>query len=613
MKLSFKFFVFFLALLTATLGVTSFFAGRAVNKGITEQMAARLSGSIAELGQPLKSAFAAGKEDAMLSVLQKLQRQSGALYISAIKPDGTILAHTNVLKTGEIAGPETLRVLKSGKTMLTRSSYNSEPALEIIAPFNWAGDISGEELLLRNGLSAAPVGTIKAALPLAPAITAEREIIADLFMAVFAVYLAGLAIVVLFLRVTLKQVRLLNEAMTGAYSTEAIKAVRVVSKDELGALAEAFNSMREKLFATSVSKDYLDSILEQMPDSLVISDLEGRIVKINKTAARISGHTLPALMGKNIRDILEEPAKAGKSVLEKLEETGAVTESDLWLLSAGGGKIPVLFSASYIRNKDGASREILSVFKDISQHKDAEYRLRDYVKEIEAVNSELDAFAHSVSHDLKEPLRSMEMMSNIILTDFGGTLNEDLRDLLGRIMHAAARGRSLIDDLLSYARISRIRSPHRPADTNELAFQAVKMLEHLAGDKKARINFVSKLPLLYCDPVKLRQVFYNLVANALKYSDKPEPVIEIGAQREGEYWSFFVRDNGIGIEPQYFGEIFKIFKRLHGRNEYGGGSGIGLAIVEKIIQEHRGVIKVESEKGKGSAFFFLLPAIKEGT
>lgn len=615
MKLSFKIFLFFLALLTATMGAAWFFAGRAVNKAITEQMAGRLAGGVSELGQQLNRAFAAGKEDEMLPVLQKLQRQTGALYVAAIKPDGYILAHTNVAMGGKrVAAPDTLHALHGAGPILGRSVYRSEPALEVTSPFSWSGDISGEEMLMQYGAARQPVGVIKAALPLAPAIKAEHEIRAGLLAAILAVYLGGLAIAVLFLRVALKQVTLLKNAMTGVSGAEARKPVSVVSRDELGALAEAFNAMREKLLATSVSKDYLDSILEQMPDLLVIADPAGKVLKLNRAAAQVAGPVPAGPAVKHLSDLLEEPEKASKSVLRKLEEAGTVAESDLWLVAADGRRIPVLFSASYIPNKDGSSREILAVLKDITQHKEAEYRLRDYVKDIEAANSELDTFAHSVSHDLKEPIRSMEMMSNIALADHGAKMDPPLKDLLERIMRSASRGLQLIDDLLAYSRIVRGRSPYETADTGELAAQAVKTLEHLAEEKKARITFISKLPALYCDPVKLRQVFYNLVSNALKYSDKPEPLIAIGAQREGAYWSFFVRDNGIGIDPRYFGDIFKIFKRLHGRNKFGGGSGIGLAIVEKIIKEHNGQLRVESEPGRGSTFFFLLPAShKEGS
>lgn len=603
MKLSCKLFLFFLAVLTATLGAAWFFAGRAVDKAITEQIAGRLAGDISGLGPQLHRAFAAGKEDTMLPVLQKLQRQSGALYVAAIKPDGFILAHTNVAMGGKrAAAPGTLKALRSAGPLLARSVYRSDPALEVTSPFSWSGDVSGEALLMQNGAAPRPVGVIKAALPLAPAIRAEREIRTGLLAAILAVYLGGLAIAVLFLRVALEQVRLLKSAMTGVSGAEAGKPVRVVSGDELGALAEAFNAMREKLLATSVSKDYLNSILERMPDPLVIADPSGKILKLNRAAAEIAG---PAV--KRLGDLLEEPANAAKSVLGKLEGAGTVTESDLWLLAADGRRIPVLFSASCISNKDDSPPEILAVLKDITQHKVAEYRLRTYVREIETANRELDSYAHSISHDLKEPMRSIEMMSNIALEDYGARMEPPLKDLLERIIRSASRGMRLIDDLLTYSRIARERSPYETADTGVLAAQAAKTLEYLAEEKKARITFVSKLPELQCDPAKLRQVFYNLISNALKYNDNPEPVIAIGAQKEGACWSFFVRDNGIGMDPKYFGDIFKIFKRLHGRGKYGGGSGIGLAIVEKIILEHKGHLRVESEPGKGSTFFFLLP------
>ena len=139
-----------------------------------------------------------------------------------------------------------------------------------------------------------------------------------------------------------------------------------------------------------------------------------------------------------------------------------------------------------------------------------------------------------------------------------------------------------------------------------LVDEALKDLAHVVEEKKARIAIKGNMPVLICDPVKLRQAFFNLIDNALKYNDNPAPEIEIGAEQNASEVKFFVRDNGIGIEPRNFEQIFKIFKRLHLRDEYGGGTGAGLAIVKKIIEEHHGRIWVESEKGKGAVFYFTV-------
>ena len=144
---------------------------------------------------------------------------------------------------------------------------------------------------------------------------------------------------------------------------------------------------------------------------------------------------------------------------------------------------------------------------------------------------------------------------------------------------------------------------------SHLASEAAAGLSELIEERKALVTIAPDLPEIYCDPVKIRQVFQNLISNALKYNDRPRPEIAITAEKFGEYfWKFSVKDNGIGIPSQYFEEIFKMFKRLHSRQEYGGGTGAGLAIVKKIVDEHSGKIWVESEEGKGSVFHVLIPA-----
>ena len=228
---------------------------------------------------------------------------------------------------------------------------------------------------------------------------------------------------------------------------------------------------------------------------------------------------------------------------------------------------------------------------------------------MEAVNSELDAFAHTVSHDLKEPLRGIEMFTGMLLSDHAKKLDPQAADYLGRVVKASARMRRLIDDLLSYARVARVRNPYENASTGTLAAEAVAGLAGVIEERKARVSVSEGLPEIYCDPVKIRQLFQNLVSNAIKYNDKPVPEVTVAAERFGEYyWKFSVRDNGIGIPSQYFEEIFKMFKRLHARQEFGGGTGAGLAIVKKIVEEHSGKIWVESEEGVGTAFYALIPA-----
>ena len=240
----------------------------------------------------------------------------------------------------------------------------------------------------------------------------------------------------------------------------------------------------------------------------------------------------------------------------------------------------------------------------------ANVELKTRAEELEAVNKELDSFTYSASHDLKEPLRGIESFSNFLLEDYADKLDETGKDYLKRVSAAAVRMKFLIDDLLSLSKISRIKNPHTSVDSNKLVKEVLKQLKPIIEEKNVRVKVDEDLPFIYCDEVKIRQVFYNLISNAIKYNDKKQPELEIGIEKmivDGiSQTVFFVRDNGIGIEEKHFEEIFGIFKRLHPRGEHGEGTGVGLAIVKRVIADHGGKVWVQSTYGEGSTFYFSL-------
>ncbi|MBU1599691.1 GHKL domain-containing protein [bacterium] len=231
------------------------------------------------------------------------------------------------------------------------------------------------------------------------------------------------------------------------------------------------------------------------------------------------------------------------------------------------------------------------------------------VSELKEVNRELDSFVYTASHDLKEPLRGIESFSKFLLADCWDKIDDQGKNYLQRISGGANRMKNLIDDLLTLSRITRTKRPYVSIDAREMARESAKRLESIIEERGVVLKIQEDLPMIYGDEVKLTEVFYNLISNAIKYNDKEKPMIEIDAlvpqpKDEAIIW---VKDNGIGIDTRYYEEIFKIFKRLHTQQEYGGGTGAGLAIVKRIIEEHNGRIWVESELGKGSKFYISLP------
>ena len=228
--------------------------------------------------------------------------------------------------------------------------------------------------------------------------------------------------------------------------------------------------------------------------------------------------------------------------------------------------------------------------------------------ELKRSNEELEQFAYVASHDLQEPLRAVASYTQLLRQRFAGKLDEDAELYLTHVLAGAARMRALISDLLDYSRLGR-QSLHRsPVDTGALLQTALADL-HLAISESGTQVECGSLPVVSADASQLGQVFRNLISNAIRFRGEAAPLIAIQAQRAGDFWQFAVRDNGIGIEQRHQERIFVIFQRLHGRER--PGTGIGLAICRKIVERHGGSIWVDSEPGKGSTFFFTLPADAE--
>jgi len=244
--------------------------------------------------------------------------------------------------------------------------------------------------------------------------------------------------------------------------------------------------------------------------------------------------------------------------------------------------------------------------KEIEERKKMENALKDYAKKIEQINKELDDFTYIVSHDLKEPLRSIDAFSKFLEDDYRDKLNEEGRGYIERIRANSLRMQKLIEDLLEISRIERKRNPLEEVRILDLLNEVKLRLEYAIKEKNVEIIIQDNLPCILCDRVRLMEVFVNLFSNAIKFNDKPNPKIEVGCNVKDDYYEFYVRDNGPGIEEQYYNKIFEIFQRL-GRREDHEGTGAGLTIVKKIIEMHKGKIWVESKVGEYTTFYFTIP------
>ncbi|CEJ44317.1 sensor histidine kinase [Umezakia ovalisporum] len=231
--------------------------------------------------------------------------------------------------------------------------------------------------------------------------------------------------------------------------------------------------------------------------------------------------------------------------------------------------------------------------------------------ELQRSNHELDAFAYIASHDLKEPLRGIHNYSNFLIEDYGDTINEEGRQKLKTLIRLTQRMEDLIDSLLHFSRLGRVDLSMQLTDLNDVLHRSLDFLSARIEEMNVDIQIPRPLPKVYCDGVQVGEVFNNLIANSIKYNDKPDKWILIGyIDQPSLPITFYVRDNGIGIRDKHFEAIFRIFKRLHGPSKYGGGTGAGLTIAKKIVERHGGKIWVESTYGEGSTFYFTLQPVE---
>jgi light-regulated signal transduction histidine kinase (bacteriophytochrome) len=221
-------------------------------------------------------------------------------------------------------------------------------------------------------------------------------------------------------------------------------------------------------------------------------------------------------------------------------------------------------------------------------------------------NAELDQFASVISHDLKEPLRGIRFFADFLLEDTEGRLDSESLTHLQEIKKLAGKTSDLIGDLYEYSKIGRIEMAFDLVDMNEILQGVEERLKSLLREHNAQLSIVDILPTVFCDRVRVCEIFANLITNAVKYNDSATKFVKVGANFAGDVPVFFVRDNGIGILPQNRERVFAMFQRLHTDEAYGGGTGVGLAIVKRIVDRHGGRIWVESQPGEGSSFHFTL-------
>ncbi len=374
------------------------------------------------------------------------------------------------------------------------------------------------------------------------------------------------------------------------------------SKNELGQLAASFNRMTENLQKTTISRDYVDNIVRSMHGSLIVTSPERYIQTVNSATCDLLGYSEKELHAMPLENLFADESAALQKSFNELIQKGFVRYVEASYKTKDGRRVPVLFSASVMKGPEGDKQGIVLVSVDITERKNAELKQAKLLHELDSVNQELKDFAYIVSHDLKAPLRGITSLASWIKEDYKDRLDKEGCDQLDLLANRVNRMQALINGILHYSRVGRVREEMEKVDLNKTVNE---IIDSLSPPPHIVVSIDDPLPVVMCEPTRIRQLFQNLISNAVKYMDKEQGFVRIGCMDKGNHWQFSISDNGPGIEDKYFKKIFQIFQTLHPRDQV-ESTGIGLAVVKKIVEMNRGRIWLESETGKGSTFFFTI-------
>ncbi len=362
------------------------------------------------------------------------------------------------------------------------------------------------------------------------------------------------------------------------------------------------------------------AIFESLEDAVIYVDIFGKILDVNKGHENMLGFMKAETVGKHfskLKTVRLKDIPAYLKLFKNILKGNLSAPNEISVKHKDGHIIPVELRINHVK-RDGATTSLLIILRDITEKKKAEKEIQKLNKELEqrvidrtamleSANKELEAFSYSVSHDLRAPLRHIEGFSQLLQRAIPEKQDSKSSHYLGNIIEATEKMGSLIDDLLSFSRISKIEFKRSKVSLNNVLQKARKEIE--PDIKNRHISWkISDLPEVKGDSSMLHHVFINLISNAIKFSNfKKKTFIEIGTIKDdGGQATIFVKDNGVGFNMKYKNKLFEVFQRLHSSSEF-EGTGIGLAIVKRIIHRHGGRTWAEGRENKGATFYFSLP------
>jgi PAS domain S-box-containing protein len=397
-------------------------------------------------------------------------------------------------------------------------------------------------------------------------------------------------------------------------------AIRMPDGNLLGMIRDITERQEAENRLAVSEREYRE--LVELANSIILRwTSRGVVIFLNDFGQRFFGYSAREIVGRHVVGTIVPPTETSGRDLENLMERicadpAAFERNINENICRDGRRVFVNWTNRIVNDAQGKVREILSIGTDVTEQKTAEEKIRrlnseleqrvlERTAQLESANKELEAFSYSVSHDLRAPLRAVNGLSRIALDEFGSRLDPKGRRYLERIRAGAQRMGQLIDDLLAFSQLGRQAMQRKRVDTGKLVRSVLTDLAPQMEGRKFEIK-VGTLPGCEGDPALLKQVWINLIANAVKYTAGKDPArIEIGSVPEKNDTAYFVRDNGAGFDMQFASKLFKVFERLHGAEEF-EGTGVGLAIVQRIVQRHGGRVWAEAQEGSGATFYFTL-------
>jgi PAS domain S-box-containing protein len=382
---------------------------------------------------------------------------------------------------------------------------------------------------------------------------------------------------------------------------------------------QSANDISEAIQLNEKDSDMFRVLLEFKDYAVIHVDKLGRIASWNIGAEHIYGYHFREVVGKHFSVLYkEEPIKENIACYLQTATTEGRFEEEGWKYKKDGSPFYAATILTALYNESKSLKGFAHVTCDITLkkklaeenrllHEQQEEKINQRTRELEVANKELEAFSYSVSHDLRTPLRAISGYSMILKEDYNGKLDPAANRLLDLIIANTRMMGELIDDLLTFSKMSRLETIYVAVDMNSLVWQCFK---ELGLDEERWTVSVSSLPACNGDQSMLKQVWMNLLGNAIKYTSKTEkPQIGVGVVADPSFHIYFIKDNGVGFDMKYIDKLFGVFQRLHRYDEF-EGTGLGLALAKRIISKHGGEIWVEAFPQRGATFYFNIPKNK---